>query len=192
MLSQLRGREARPASAGWNVCKTLVQTIGFWSFFLWLLPWGIVGIEGRVVSGLPPPPAWMTFGGAALFLLAGSLSLSSGVIMALRGCGTPMPNDCPRELVVAGPYRYVRNPMAVGGITQGVAVGLMRGSPSVVVYAVLGAIVWHVLVRPWEETDLELRFGEPYLRYRSAVRCCISRLRPYDPASTTDAPSAEH
>jgi protein-S-isoprenylcysteine O-methyltransferase Ste14 len=36
-------------------------------------------------------------------------------------------------LVIAGPYRYVRNPMAVAGILQGIAVGWYLGSVSVII-----------------------------------------------------------
>ena len=40
---------------------------------------------------------------------------------------------CPCELVVAGAYRYIRNPMVVAGSTQGVAVGLFAGSIATIV-----------------------------------------------------------
>jgi hypothetical protein len=46
-------------------------------------------------------------GGAALALLC-------VVAFAVVGTGTPLPFDPPRRSVVGGPYRYVRNPMAVG------------------------------------------------------------------------------
>ncbi|MBK7951112.1 MAG: hypothetical protein IPK00_20700 [Deltaproteobacteria bacterium] len=61
-----------------------------------------------------------------LFALCGSLGLASSATMAIHGRGTPIPLDYPRELVVLGPYRVLRNPMVVAGIGQGVAVGLLR------------------------------------------------------------------
>ena len=82
-------------------------------------------------------------------------------------------------MVVTGPYRYVRNPMAVAGLTQGVAVGLWLGSPAVVLYALAGGPLWNTFVRPWEEEDLVTRFGEPYRRYRERVRCWIPTIRGY-------------
>ena len=90
-----------------------------------------------------------------------------------------MPTDAPRKLVISGPYRWVRNPMALAGITQGVAVGLMLGSWSVCAYAICGALMWNAFVRPWEEADLAARFGEEFERYRAAVRCWLPRVRPY-------------
>ena len=86
MLSYIRAREARPASAGWNVLKTLAQTAAFWSVFLVLLPAGLYALEGPLGLG-----GWR-FGGAAgrwaggvLFVLGGALGLTSGAVMAVRG-----------------------------------------------------------------------------------------------------------
>ena len=87
--------------------------------------------------------------------------------------------------MVSGPYRHLRNPMAVAGIAQGVAVGVVLGSPAVVLYALLGGPVWHVLVCPWEEADLESRFGAPYRRYRAAVRCWLPRFPGYQAEDET-------
>ena len=182
MLSFIRGREARPASPGWNVLKTLSQTVVFWSLFIFLLPAGILALEHSLgLSAWRFTGAAGAWAGGVLFALGGALGLTSGAVMAIRGRGTPLPTDCPRELVVAGPYRYIRNPMAVAGLTQGVAVGIFLGSPAVIAYALVGGPVWHLLVRPWEEADLERRFGAPYRRYRSAVRCWLPRFPGYCP-----------
>ena len=189
MLGYTHGREARPASRGWTVLKTLAQAAVFWFVFLALLPAAVVALEHSLGFGRwrfdGPATVW---GGSVLFVLGGSLGLTSGVVMAVRGRGTPLPSDCPRELVVGGPYRHIRNPMAVAGLAQGVAVGVALGSPAVIVYALLGGPLWHLFVRPWEEADLERRFGEPYCRYRAAVRCWRPRLAGYRPLTQGDGP----
>lgn len=180
MLNFFRGREAVAASTAWNIAKTLSQTIIFWTVFLGLLPWAVLSLETAL--GL----SWWKFEGVSaqvvggiLFVLGGALGLTSGIVMAARGQGTPLPADCPRALVVVGPYRYLRNPMAVAGLSQGIAVGIILGSPAVVIYALCGAPVWDHFVRPWEEADLERRFGDDYRRYRAEVRCWLPRLRGY-------------
>jgi protein-S-isoprenylcysteine O-methyltransferase Ste14 len=175
---RLRGRQAREASTARNLAKTAIQTVIFWSVFLVLLPLLILRIED--VLDLR---AWrfersytgdaQTACAVALFALCGSLGLASGATMAVRGRGTPVPLDCPRELVIRGPYRYVRNPMVVAGIGQGIAVGIFLGSWFVIGYALAGAVLWNWLVRPWEEADLLTRFGAPYEAYRRKVRCWI-------------------
>jgi protein-S-isoprenylcysteine O-methyltransferase Ste14 len=96
--------------------------------------------------------------------------------MSSRGAGTPLPSAMPNHLVIAGPYRWVRNPMAVAGITQGVAVGLVLGSWLVIAYSMIGSLLWNYAVRPLEEADLEERFGAEFRQYRDAVRCWIPRV----------------
>lgn len=102
-----------------------------------------------------------------------ALGLWSAVVMSTLGDGTPLPSAMPSRLVIAGPYRWIRNPMAVAGIAQGAAVGLILQSWLVVAYAVLGSLVWNYAVRPLEEADLEDRFGEEFQHYRATVRCWI-------------------
>jgi protein-S-isoprenylcysteine O-methyltransferase Ste14 len=69
--------------------------------------------------------------------------------------------------------------MAIGSFAQGFAVAMFVGSPLVAFYVLIGSVGWNYLVRPWEEDDLERRFGQPYTRYRKAVRCWIPRTHPY-------------
>lgn len=173
-------RVAPPASTGRHVAATLAQTVVFWGTFLALIPSGIR--RWSVPAGLAPMP-FPGHGplGLGLFVAASALGLWSGLHMAIRGRGTPLPLQTARELVVDGPYRFVRNPMALAGITQGVAVGIHLADPVVVAYALAGALVWHTLARPPEERDLLQRFGEPYRRYRDAVRLWLPHLRPYVP-----------
>jgi protein-S-isoprenylcysteine O-methyltransferase Ste14 len=66
--------------------------------------------------------------------------------------------------------------MALAGIAQGVAVGLQVSSWLVVVYAVVGSLLWNYAVRPLEEADLAVRFGDDFERYRDTVRCWIPRI----------------
>ena len=179
-LAYFRARESQVATPGWAVAKTLTQMAVSWTLFFGVIPFAIRTVENQL--GLPvvrlPGPAHPVVG-VVLFACGGALGLTSSMVMAVRGGGTPMPTDCAPRMVVAGPYRFVRNPMAIGGIAQGGAVGLIFGSPTVLLGAALAGPIWNWGVRPWEERDLERRFGDPYRAYRQAVRCWIPRLRPY-------------
>ena len=111
--------------------------------------------------------------GVAVFVLASALGVWSAITMSTLGEGTPLPMATAKRLVVAGPYRWVRNPMAIAGIVQGVAVGLILSSWLVVVYALAGSLLWNYAVRPHEEADLVGRFGDSYREYRGRVRCWL-------------------
>ena len=175
-----RGQVARPASTRVNALRTIMQSLSMKAFFLVFWPALLYGAEGRL--GLD---AWRftssLWKGAAiaLFLCGSALAESSACFLVARGEGTPLPTSCPARLVIAGPYRYLRNPMATGSLMQGVAIGLWLGSPLVLLYVAIGMAAWNFLARPWEERDLEARFGPAYARYRATVRCWIPRLRPY-------------
>src|SRR5699024_5625757 len=80
------------------------------------------------------------------------------------------------HLVTRGPYAFVRNPMAIAGIAQGVSMGLLIGSWPVVVYAITGSLLWNWLIRPHEEADLHERFGNEYREDAKRVDCWWPRL----------------
>jgi len=167
-------REARPASRTDNLCATLVQIAVFWGLFLGVIPVVIAWFEHRWGVGLPAP-AVVRIVGVVVLIVASALGLWSGATMASLGDGTPLPSATARRLVIAGPYRLVRNPMAVAGIVQGVAVGLIHGSWLVVAWALCGSVVWNSFIRPVEERDLEDRFGDDFRTYRDVVSCWIPR-----------------
>jgi protein-S-isoprenylcysteine O-methyltransferase Ste14 len=79
----------------------------------------------------------------------------------------------------SGIYAYVRNPMAISGIGQGLAVALFLVSPLVAVYALMGASLWQFVFRPLEEEDLRKNFGADYENYCETVRCWIPNRQPF-------------
>lgn len=184
-----RFREARPAPARVNVAKMLVQSAAMWTTGLFVVPLLCAHMERRLGLGV-----WQ-FGSprlravaVAVWIVCGTCGLSTGVVMAVRGEGTPLPTDTARRLVLSGFYRYVRNPMAIFGLAQMLCSGLYVGSPTMLLATLICGLVWNYAVRPAEEADLSRRFGPPYDAYRRAVRCWIPRLAPYLPAPMENAP----
>ena len=176
-------RRAKPATAGRHVFLTLVQIAAFWSFFLLLVPAALVHVERQLL--------WQAFAvpgqrpaAVLLFVLFSTIGLASGVTMAARGSGTPLPFSAPNRLVVSGPYGYVRNPMIIAGLGQGASVGLWLGSWTDLAYVLLGGLLWNFLVRPTEERDLRETFGDDFTDYCSRVRCWVPRLRPFVPGAS--------
>lgn len=161
---------AAEASRTSHLLRTLIHTAVMWLVFFGLMPWGIAYLEGWL--GVPSfADRWSQVSGIILFSFCSALGLWSSVSMAWYGEGTQLPTATARRLVIAGPYRFVRNPMAISGLGQGAAVGLWLGSWSVMAGVVAGLVVWQFFVRPSEEADLEARFGDDYRRYRTSVGC---------------------
>ncbi|MFB9376757.1 methyltransferase family protein [Kineococcus gynurae] len=178
-------RLARPASAGRHLRATFGWMVLVWFLALVALP--VVVTTGERWLGIarveiPGAPVW-----AAVVLVPASLiGIRCATVMA-RGEGTPVPFDAAARLVVEGPYRFVRNPMAVTGIAQTVGVALLLGSPGYFLVPPVGALVWHVVIRPSEERFLERCFGQAYRDYRDRVPLWVPRRRPL-PRSGGQAP----
>jgi protein-S-isoprenylcysteine O-methyltransferase Ste14 len=174
----------RRTRAAPHVAATLGQVVFFWGLFLAVLPAAIAFLERRWGVDVAFP-AFSAVVGVTVLVLASAVGLWAAHTMSTLGDGTPLPAAMPNTLVVAGPYRFIRNPMAAAGIVQGAAVGLVLSSWLVVVYALVGSLIWNYAVRPLEEADLEERFGDDFRRYREAVRCWIARV-PRDRSASAD------
>ncbi len=183
---------AAPGSPVRNMTRTLAQCAVVWGVTLGIVPLALLVADREL--GLPRA-SWPGQGMAAvaLFVAFSALNLWSAFTFATRGEGTPLPSEAPRRLVVRGPYAWIRNPMAVAGLGQGLAVALGAGSWLLLAYVAAGALLWNYGARPSEERDLLRRFGTDYAEYRRHVRCWIPSLRPYPraagPVRSTVSPS---
>jgi protein-S-isoprenylcysteine O-methyltransferase Ste14 len=88
---------------------------------------------------------------------------------ATRGRGIPMPIDHPKELVVSGLYRYVRNPMYLGVLLFLLGEALFLHYPAFVLYTAVWFGFVNLFVLLYEEPNLRRRFGESYEGYTAAV-----------------------
>ena len=84
----------------------------------------------------------------------------------------------PRELVVIGPYAWIRNPMLTDVFACLFGLGFCRNSFSLVllwtpIFALLNAIELKIA----EEPELERRFGLSYTEYKEKVPMFIPRFR---------------
>ena len=92
-----------------------------------------------------------------------------------------MPWNPSRSLVVAGIYRYIRNPMILSVIMIEVGEALLFASVWLGILAVIFFIINHVYFVLSEEPGLEKRFGEDYIEYKKNVPRWIPRLKPWEP-----------
>ncbi|MEO6323395.1 MAG: isoprenylcysteine carboxylmethyltransferase family protein [Thermoanaerobaculia bacterium] len=103
--------------------------------------------------------------GVLLFVVGLSLFSSSLFNFVTRGRGTLAPWDPPKNLVVAGPYRHVRNPMISGVIFILFAEGFLFQSRSLLLWAVTFLLINAIYIPLFEEPTLADRFGDPYREY---------------------------
>jgi hypothetical protein len=85
------------------------------------------------------------------------------------------------KLVAAGPYRYVRNPLYLGGWFAFLAVALIM-PPSGALLALILITVHFLRLILGEEAFLSAKLGEPYREYLAKVPRLAPSLRPCLPA----------
>jgi protein-S-isoprenylcysteine O-methyltransferase Ste14 len=152
--------------------ETIIQSFFLWILFLVMFPILILKSFGEW------PPSWDRLSsiiGALMFAAFSAIGVLSARALVKNGEGTPLPLNATKKLVVTGPYKYVRNPMAIAGLGQGLAVSIIFQSIEVAMYCILGMVVWNYLVRPVEEEDLKKTFGHEFNLYSAQVSCWIPR-----------------
>ena len=133
----------------------------------WVLAQTVLTVVVVVLVFLPPYwPRELAFVGVPLAAVG-----AIGFVWAARTMGkslTPYPR--PREtgeLVLRGPYRFVRHPIYVAGFLFFLGVGLSSSLPATIGALALGALWWRKAAV--EEAHLLARFPE-YEDYRARVR----------------------
>lgn len=91
------------------------------------------------------------------------------VLFARVGRGTLAPWDPTQRLVMAGPYRYVRNPMISSVAAMLVAEALYFGSLLLAGWSLLFVVINHLYFIGVEEPGLVRRFGRQYVDYANRV-----------------------
>ena len=75
-------------------------------------------------------------------------------------------------------YRLTRNPMSLGFYFGCLALGLLAGSTYFTLWLLIEVIPSHIFyLKFFEERELELRFGHPYLEYKKRVPFLIPKIR---------------
>jgi len=130
----------------------------------------ILGIGLNHLRPLAPSPGrWGTAAGAVL-IVAG-LAIMPPVLVRFRRAGTAFnPHKPASALITDGPYRFSRNPAYVALTFWYLGAGLLLSNGWVLLLAIPVLLVMNRWVVPKEERRLEAKFGEQYLRYKSAVR----------------------
>jgi protein-S-isoprenylcysteine O-methyltransferase Ste14 len=135
------------------------------------IPLALLRNGARIETGVF---AWLAF---PLWIIGGVILLWSFWNFLAQGRGTPAPIDPPKELVAAGFYRYVRNPMYVGVRAAILGHFLWFGYWNLLLYAGIVFLAFHAFVTYYEEPNLKKRFGAAYEDYLKRVPRWIPRVR---------------
>jgi protein-S-isoprenylcysteine O-methyltransferase Ste14 len=156
----------------WIALRSVVYATAF------LAAWGWVALMSRALDKYMPfhVPGWLHGPDVVLFLAGAALALTTIVFFILEGRGTPAVFDPPKKFVPHGPYRFVRNPMYIGGVAMLLGVGLYLDSVAMVLFAAGAFLVIHTFVVFAEEPGLRKRFGQEYENYCHNVPRWIPRF----------------
>ena len=159
-------------SSAWLAIRSLFWTFALPGLFAGYLPWRFFGLSHvRPESiGAAQIPALACIG-------AGAVLLAMCIVeFARSGRGTLSPLDPPRELVVRGLYRYVRNPMYLSVTTIVLGEALLTRSSALAVYLALWFASANLFVIGYEEPTLRQMFGRSYEEYTRRVGRWIPKL----------------
>ncbi|MGO8760133.1 MAG: methyltransferase [Terracidiphilus sp.] len=169
--------------------QIVIVFLGFWA------PWIGMGNPGRRVATLEWLALEVSRTGVANFRLAAPMVIVLGTLVALAGAvlrvwgaaylGYDIVHHGQMQagMVMAnGPYRYLRNPLYVGGWCMMAALALMM-PPSGALFTVVLIGIFYLRLIFGEEAFLARQLGEPYREYLRAVPRLVPRLRSNLPRS---------
>ncbi|HEX2250945.1 MAG TPA: methyltransferase [Gemmatimonadales bacterium] len=167
----------------WLALRSVAWTVLLPGLFAGYLPWRYFGL-GNADLRLSDP-----------LHLAGLACIGLGVLLlgtciwefARSGRGTLSPIDPPRQLVVRGLYRYVRNPMYLSVTLIVLGEFLLTRSTALLVYWAVWFVAVNIVVIGYEEPTLRRQFGAAYERYQSEVGRWLPRLRRFSLAAVLAA-----
>ncbi|MDQ3004175.1 MAG: isoprenylcysteine carboxylmethyltransferase family protein [Chloroflexota bacterium] len=154
-----------------NTIKTLLYmgiTHGIFTFYF---PYHLALVDNRLfdlgIFRYLALPLWIT---GILIIIWCSLDIIR------KGRGTPAHFDPPRELVITGLYRYVRNPVYLGALFVQLGYIIWFGSGILISYFLFFVLAYHILIVFIEEPILRNAFGAAYDEYSKSVPRWIPRI----------------
>jgi protein-S-isoprenylcysteine O-methyltransferase Ste14 len=151
---------------------TVIATILVPSIAAILVPYWILQVTG----GLPPPQVgFIELFSIALAVAGAGMVIWVSATFVVKGDGTPVPIDPPRNFIAEGLYRFVRNPMYFGALLILFAESIFFRSTWILLYAGMLWLALHAFAVLLEEPQLERRFGGAYIEYKSRTPRWVPR-----------------
>jgi protein-S-isoprenylcysteine O-methyltransferase Ste14 len=147
------------------ILRSLIYVPAFILFFRWIAlsvrPYD--QIIGVILS------SWTILIGIVFMIIGGFIGLICTIVFIRYGQGTPAIFDPPTKFIAVGPYKYVRNPMYIGGFILLIGFGLYHYSISILFLSLILIILFHLFIIFIEEQGLIRRFGQSYIEYKHSV-----------------------
>jgi protein-S-isoprenylcysteine O-methyltransferase Ste14 len=145
----------------------------------------------QLIASWPTRAGWLSFNSATIVVLV------LGILCALKGAvlrtwataylGPSIVQDKGMHgegVIVAGPYRHLRNPLYLGTFLHTFALALLM-PPSGAIFCILAIGLFELRLIAGEESFLTAELGEPYLAYRAKVPSLFPAITPRVPTSAT-------
>lgn len=129
------------------------------------IPGALVWFEGKVFLF-----SWFLSSFGVIIISLGAIVIYKTVaLFTSYGNGTPAPYDPPKNFVVRGLYRHVRNPMMIGVFFVLMGEAFFFRSYLIFGWGLFFMAANLIYVPFFEEPELLNRFGNPYLDYKKNV-----------------------
>lgn len=171
----LLGFSERKSSTAYKIVSLLLGT----AVFLLIIPAAFLYVGGYIEGLIRINWDHQTSIVIACASIAiGSFFLVWSVITQwMFGKGTPLPVTPTQKLITSGPYKLCRNPIELGTVLYYFGIvtffsGLTAGIATFLIALVFFS-PYHKFI---EEKELEIRFGDEYVRYRDKTPFIIPKL----------------
>jgi protein-S-isoprenylcysteine O-methyltransferase Ste14 len=140
-------------------------------------PWGLSLLSTRYGWADGRPGAWNLL---ALILVVAGIASTVWMITLhfLASPGSFLELRPAQKLLTPGPYAFSRNPMYLFELAFWFGWALFYGSIAVLLGFLFWLTLFNFVIVPWEERDLEARFGEAYRQYEKAVPRWLGKPKP--------------
>ncbi len=109
------------------------------------------------------------YAGIPLIAVGGSLAFYCAYLLLVPSKKSRLPHTSKEDLIVSGPYLYVRNPFMLGIVLAIVGEAILLSRVVMFGYAAIFTWCVHFWIVFFEEPAMLERFGEDYARYKSGV-----------------------
>jgi len=157
--------------------RVAVYGAGFLALVLGIVPYLFYRLDNHF------PAVHVDIGGlriiGAILAVVGLVQyLRAARVLVSHGDGGHVEFDPPTKFVVAGPYRYARNPVAGYLLVCMLGLAIAFSSTGIFIMFCLAALLAHVQVIRIEEPLLRKRYGQAFDEYCARVPRWIPRWRP--------------